>query len=99
MYNPSMKDYLTRTLYSSRRVWACAFTSRIFTAGVQTTFHVEGYNNIIKRELKSNGILYNLASVIDARLESEDPDVNIIGACQKSADFSQLVALTPPPPD
>ncbi|CAB4408506.1 unnamed protein product [Rhizophagus irregularis] len=78
---PSMKDYLTRTFYPSRRAWACAFTSRIFTAGVQTTSYVKGYNNIIKHELKSNGTLCNLASVIDARLESEDLDVNITDRC------------------
>ena len=45
--------------------------SRIFTAGIQTTSRVEGYNNIIKRELTSNGTLCNLASALDARLESE----------------------------
>ena len=68
---PSVKDYLMRALYPSRQAWARAFTSRIFTAGIQTTSRVEGYNNIIKRELTSNGTLCNLASALDARLESE----------------------------
>ena len=69
---PSVKDYLMRTLYPSRQAWARAYTSKIFTAGIQTTFRVEGYyNNIIKRELASNSTLCNLASALDARLESE----------------------------
>src|SRR2546421_2577954 len=68
---PSTKDYLMRALYSSRQAWVRTFTSKIFTAGVQTTSHVEGYNNIIKCELASNSTLCNLTSTLDARLESE----------------------------
>src|SRR5687767_7052722 len=68
---PSIKDYLMRALYPSRQAWAHIFTSKIFTAGVQTTSRVEGYNNIIKRELASNSTLCNLTSTLDARLESE----------------------------
>ena len=60
-----------RTLYPSRQAWARVYTSKIFTAGVQTTSRVEGYNNIIKRELASNSTLCNLANVLDARLENE----------------------------
>ncbi|CAI2190262.1 4696_t:CDS:2, partial [Funneliformis geosporum] len=54
-----------------RQAWVCAFTSKIFTAGVQTTSCVEGLNNIIKCELRANSTLCDLASVLDARLESE----------------------------
>ena len=68
---PSVKDYLMRALYPSRQAWARAFTSKIFTAGIQTTSRVEGYNNIIKRELASNSTLYDLANVLDARLKNE----------------------------
>jgi MULE transposase domain len=68
---PSVKEYLMKTLYPSRQAWARVYTSKIFTAGVQTTSRVEGYNNIIKRELASNSTLCNLANVLDARLESE----------------------------
>ena len=60
-----------RALYPSRQAWARAFTSKIFTAGIQTTSRVEGYNNIIKRELASNSTLYDLANVLDARLKNE----------------------------
>lgn len=68
---PSVKDYLMRTLYPSRQAWARAFTSKIFTAGIQTTSRVEGYNNIIKRELAANSTLCDLATILDARLEHE----------------------------
>jgi hypothetical protein len=68
---PSIKDYLMRALYPSRQAWARAFTSKIFTAGIQTTSRVEGYNNIIKRELSANSTLCNLADTLDARFEHE----------------------------
>ena len=68
---PSVKNYLMRALYSSCQVWAHAFTSKIFTAGIQTTSCVKGYNNIIKCELKANSTLCDLTSILDARLESE----------------------------
>ena len=60
-----------RALYPSRQAWARAFTSKIFTAGVQTTSRVEGYNNIIKRELSSSNTLCDLANVLDTQLERE----------------------------
>jgi hypothetical protein len=68
---PSVRNYLMRALYPSRQAWARAFTSKIFTARVQTTSRVEGYNNIIKRELSSSNTLCDLANVLDTRLERE----------------------------
>jgi hypothetical protein len=68
---PTVKDYLMRTLYPSRQAWARAFTSKVFTAGIQTTSRVEGYNHVIKRELKASSTLCDLAIILDARLESE----------------------------
>jgi len=67
----NVKDYLMRALYPSRRAWACAFTSKTFTAGTQTTSRVEGLNSIIKRTLSANGGLCDLASALDTRLEVE----------------------------
>ncbi|CAB5392572.1 unnamed protein product [Rhizophagus irregularis] len=61
-----------RALYPSRQAWARAFTSKIFTAGVQTTSRVESYNNIIKHELSANSTLCNLADVLDAQFEREN---------------------------
>ncbi|RHZ58061.1 hypothetical protein Glove_376g2 [Diversispora epigaea] len=58
---PSVKDYLMRVLYPNRQTWVRAFTSKIFTAGIQTTSCIEGLNNIIKRELQANSTLCDLA--------------------------------------
>ncbi|RGB25106.1 hypothetical protein C1646_675850 [Rhizophagus diaphanus] len=60
-----------RVLYPSRQAWAHAFTSKIFTAGIQTTSHVKSHNNIIKRELSANSTLCGLADALDARFEHE----------------------------
>jgi hypothetical protein len=68
---PNVKDYLMRVLYPSRHAWARTFTSKIFTAGVQTTSHIEGLNGIIKRTLTATSSLCNLAEVLDARLQNE----------------------------
>jgi len=68
---PTIENYLMRALYPSRQAWARAFTSKIFTAGIQTTSRVESHNNIIKRELSANGTLCDLANVLDARFEHE----------------------------
>ncbi|RHZ75463.1 hypothetical protein Glove_213g59 [Diversispora epigaea] len=67
----SAKDYLMRALYPNRQAWARAFTSKIFTAGIQATSRVESHNNIIKHELKANSTLCDLADVLDARLGNE----------------------------
>ena len=61
--------------------------------GVQTTSRVEGYNNIIKRELTSNGTLCNLASILNDRLESEVKwnrffEYHTISTCMRIASVS-----------
>jgi len=68
---PNANHYLMRALFPSRKSWARAFTSSMFTAGMQTTSRVEGYNNIIKRELAACSTLCDLESVLDARLKNE----------------------------
>jgi hypothetical protein len=60
-----------RALYPSHQAWARAFTSKIITAEIQTTSRVEGYNNIIKRELSANSTLCDLANALDAQFEHE----------------------------
>ena len=67
----NVKDYLMRALYPSRQAWARAFTSKIFTAGIQTTSRVEGLNSIIKRLLTSSSSLCGLVDALDARLQDE----------------------------
>ena len=55
-----------RALYPSQQVWVYAFTLKIFTAEIQTTSRIKGYNNIIKHKLVSNSTLYDFANVLDA---------------------------------
>ena len=69
-YN-NVKDYLMRALYPSRQAWARAFTSKTFTAGIQTISCVEGLNNIIKCMLTANSTLCDFVSALDSRLQAE----------------------------
>ena len=58
---PNANHYLMQAFFPSRKLWA----------RMQTTSHVEGYNNIIKRELAACSTLCDLESVLDARLKNE----------------------------
>ncbi|CAG8621845.1 5341_t:CDS:2, partial [Gigaspora rosea] len=61
-----------RMLYSSKNAWACAYTAKIFTAGIQTTSRVESYNAQIKRlVLNSNISLLELAEALEANINEE----------------------------
>src|SRR2546423_53934 len=60
-----------RVLYPSQQAWARAFTSKIFTAEIQTTSRVEGLNSIIKRLLTSSSSLCDVVDALDARLQDE----------------------------
>jgi len=68
---PNANHYLIRALFPSRKSWAHAFTSNIFTAGIQITSRVESYNSIIKCELAACSTLCDLESALDARLKNE----------------------------
>ncbi|CAG8762393.1 7852_t:CDS:2, partial [Dentiscutata erythropus] len=71
-YNePRVVKYL-KTLYSSKKAWVCAYTTKIFTAGIQLMPRVESYNTQVKRlVLNSNISLLELAEVLEASLEEE----------------------------
>jgi len=69
---PMAKDYLLRTLDKNCRSWARAYLHKIFTAGIESTARVEGYNWIIKQQLKANGTLCELADRLDSRLKDEE---------------------------
>ncbi|CAG8603705.1 17887_t:CDS:2, partial [Cetraspora pellucida] len=51
--------------------WARAYLSKIFTARIESTARVESYNWVIKREIKSNCTLTELADHLDQRLKAE----------------------------
>ena len=60
-----------RALYPNRQAWAHAFTSKIFTAEIQTISRIEDLNNIIKCTLTANSTLCDLASALDTRFQNE----------------------------
>jgi len=67
------KDYLLRTLDPhSCKSWARAYPYKIFTAGIESTARVEGYNWIIKQQLKAKSTLCELADRLDSRLKEEE---------------------------
>ncbi|CAB4476018.1 unnamed protein product [Rhizophagus irregularis] len=66
------KDHLLRTLDQNSRSWARAYLHKIFTAGIESTARVEGYNWIIKQQLKANSNLCEIADRLDSRLKDEE---------------------------
>ncbi|CAG8590222.1 12895_t:CDS:2 [Cetraspora pellucida] len=68
---PVANDYLLRALYPNHRSWVCAYLYRVFTADIQSTSRVEGYNWIIKKELVTNSTLCELANHLDQWLKNE----------------------------
>ncbi|EXX54899.1 hypothetical protein RirG_230330 [Rhizophagus irregularis DAOM 197198w] len=69
---PMAKDHLLRTLDQNSRSWARAYLHKIFTAGIESTARVEGYNWIIKQQLKANSNLCEIADRLDSRLKDEE---------------------------
>ncbi|RHZ89158.1 hypothetical protein Glove_18g82 [Diversispora epigaea] len=69
---PASKDYLLRTLGRNCRSWAQVYLYKIFTAGIESTSRVEGYNWVIKQQLKTNSTLCELVDRLDSRLKEEE---------------------------
>jgi MULE transposase domain len=53
---PQASDYLN-FLYQSKKSWAKAYTSKVFTAGIQSTSRTEGYNAVLKKQITSSATL------------------------------------------
>ncbi|CAG8799889.1 2760_t:CDS:1, partial [Gigaspora rosea] len=72
-YNePRVVKYLQR-LYSSKKAWTHAYTTKVFTAGIQTTSRVESYNAQVKRLVLNSSIsLFELAEALEANIEEEN---------------------------
>jgi hypothetical protein len=70
---PQSKNYLTKVLGSNPQSCACAFTSKYFTAGVQTTSRNEGENSTLKRLFgNSNLSLCELFDALEERYQEEN---------------------------
>ncbi|CAG8784451.1 36699_t:CDS:2, partial [Gigaspora margarita] len=69
---PQSKDYLMRALGSNIQSWACAFTNRQFTAGVQSMSRNESENSTLKRLLGNSNIsLCELFDALEERYQEE----------------------------
>jgi hypothetical protein len=69
---PEAASYLNRTLDSDKTSWAVCYTQCSFTAGIQSTARVEGYNHILKEGLSSSSTIFLLDEVIQRRLDTEE---------------------------
>ena len=63
--------YLEKRLYSSQKSWARYCISKIFTAGVESTQHVESINGIIKKLVDRGTLLKELVTAIECELDKE----------------------------
>jgi hypothetical protein len=69
---PEAASYLNRALDSDKTSWAVCYTQCSFTAGIQSTARVEGYNHILKEGLSSSSTIFLLDEVIQRRLDTEE---------------------------
>jgi hypothetical protein len=69
-YEPC-RPYLEKKLYPTRASWARYSITKIFTAGVESTQHVESINGVLKKHLDWNTLLKDLGKVIEQELEKE----------------------------
>ncbi|CAG8804980.1 11298_t:CDS:1, partial [Gigaspora rosea] len=63
---PNAAPYLNRALFNEKERWALCYTSKIFTAGMQS---IEGQNAIIKTSVNSSTSLTNLVKYIDEQID------------------------------
>jgi hypothetical protein len=68
---PKAIKYITRTLYSTRELWAAAFTKHHFTAGLQSTSRVESCNALVKKFVSSRYTLVQLHAGLQEVMEEE----------------------------
>ncbi|CAG8803725.1 10892_t:CDS:2, partial [Gigaspora rosea] len=65
---PDAAPYLNHALSNDKEKWALCYTSKIFTAGMQSTQRVKSQNSIIKNSVNSNTSLINLVKYIDEQI-------------------------------
>ncbi|CAB5336267.1 unnamed protein product [Rhizophagus irregularis] len=76
---PNTASYLERSLYPSKKSWACAFNNNIFTIDIQTTSRCESVNATFKRLLfNSNSTLIDIFHAVQERLEEEEDNNDYI---------------------
>ncbi|CAB4494865.1 unnamed protein product [Rhizophagus irregularis] len=68
---PNGNEYLCNTIYSTRESWACAFTNRIFTAGMQSIQRVESINAVVHKAVASSSSMADVVETLDSRMQKE----------------------------
>ena len=86
---PNGNDYLHDPIYSTRHSWARAFTSRVFTAGMQSTQRVESINSIIHKVVSSSSTMANVAEALDSRMQKEEMNKSFIAWKYQSTMYHQ----------
>ncbi|PKK66356.1 hypothetical protein RhiirC2_852930 [Rhizophagus irregularis] len=64
-------SYLENKLYPNRTAWARYSITKIFTAGVESTQHIESINEVLKKHVDRGTLLKELVIAIEYELEKE----------------------------
>ncbi|CAB4399225.1 unnamed protein product [Rhizophagus irregularis] len=75
---PDSNNYMHNTLYPIRNLWARAFTSRIFTAGMQSTQRVESINAIVHKAISSSSFMAEAVEYLDSWMQKEELNATFI---------------------
>ena len=74
---PDSNNYMRNTLYPIRNSWARAFTSRIFTAGMQSIQCIKSINAIVHKTISSNSTMAEAVEYLDSRMQKEELNRNV----------------------
>ncbi|GES84294.1 protein FAR-RED IMPAIRED RESPONSE 1-like [Rhizophagus clarus] len=86
---PNGNDYLHDPIYLTRHSWARAFTSRVFTADMQSTQRIESINSIIHKVVSSSSTMANVAEALDSRMQKEEMNKSFIAWKYQSTMYYQ----------
>jgi len=86
---PNANEYLHNPIYSTRHSWTCAFVSRTFTAGMQSTQRVESINAIIHKAVSSSSTMADVVEALDFRMQRESMNKDFLAWKYKSAVYHQ----------
>ncbi|GES93824.1 protein FAR1-related sequence 5-like [Rhizophagus clarus] len=86
---PNGNDYLHDPIYLTQHSWVRAFTSRVFTAGMQSTQRIESINSIIHKVVSSSSTMANVAEALDSRMQKEEMNKSFIAWKYQSTMYYQ----------
>ena len=86
---PDSNNYICNTLYPIRNLWAHAFTSHIFTAGMQSTQCIESINMIVHKAISSSSTMAKVVEFLDSRMQKEELNKSFMKWKYKSTTYHQ----------